>query len=158
MESIFGPAPSNLVNIEPSIINENWPRFNVISDVNFTINTPLVPFIFSSVNVKSTGVSRLFCDHPNLTCGHVNNIPSRPLTNITNGPQYVVKRNVANSIQADVDFRHCLSSYCFIDQVVTSFVGLIIKWPWFSFAHTEIGDETSFALLNKGIKIWCASL
>ena len=41
MESIFGPAPVNPVNVEPSIINENRPRFNVISDVNFTANFPL---------------------------------------------------------------------------------------------------------------------
>ena len=38
MESIFGPLPINPVSIEPSIINENWHRFNVISDVNFTGN------------------------------------------------------------------------------------------------------------------------
>ena len=41
MESIFGAPPINPVNVEPSIINENWPRFNIISDVNFTVNSPL---------------------------------------------------------------------------------------------------------------------
>ena len=40
MESIFGPAPINPVNIESSVINENWPCFNIISDVNFTVNSP----------------------------------------------------------------------------------------------------------------------
>ena len=56
IESIFGPAPINPVNIEPSVINENWPRFNIISDVNFIVNSPLVPCVLSSVNVKPTGV------------------------------------------------------------------------------------------------------
>ena len=57
-----------------------------------------------------------------------------------------------------MDFRHCLSPYCFpIDQVITSCMGLLIKGPWFTFAYTENGGGASFALLNKGIKIWCAS-
>ena len=157
MESIFGPAPNYPVNIESSVINENWPRFIIISDVNFTVNSPLVPCILSGVNVKPTGVLKLFCDHPNLTWNFVNNIPSRPLTGITKGPQYAVTRNFVNSIQADIKFSHCLSPYCFLDQVVTSCMGLLIKGPWFTYAHTEIGGGASFALLNKGFKIWCAS-
>ena len=36
-------------------------------------------------------------------------------------------------------------------------MGLLFKGPWFTFDHTEIGSGASFALLNKGIKIWCAS-
>ena len=157
MEGIFVPPPINPVNVEPSIVNENWPRFVIISDVNFTVNSPLVPCILCSVDVKLTGVLQLFCDHPNLTWDHVNNIPSRPLTNITKGPQYAVKLNFVNSIQADMNFSHCLSPYCFLDQIVTSCMGLLIKGPWFTFAHTEIGGGASFALLYKGIKIWCAS-
>ena len=46
IESLFGPLPINPVNIESSVINENWPRFNVISDVNFTVKSPLVRCIF----------------------------------------------------------------------------------------------------------------
>ena len=94
MESIFGPVPFNAVNIEPPIFNEFWPRFNVISDVNFTVNSPLVPCILSSLNVKPTDVSELLCEHPNLTWDHVNNIYSRPLTNFTKGAQYAVTRNL----------------------------------------------------------------
>ena len=75
MESIFGLVPNNPVNIEDSIIIENWPRFNIISDGNFTVNSPLVPCILSSVNVKTMGVLKLFCDHPNLPWEHVNNNP-----------------------------------------------------------------------------------
>ena len=70
MESIFGPRPINPVNMEASVINENWPRFNIISNVNFTVNSPLVPCIFSGVNVKPKDVLKLFCDHPNLTWNH----------------------------------------------------------------------------------------
>ena len=57
-----------------------------------------------------------------------------------------------------MNLSHCLFPYCFLDQVVTSCMGLLIKGPWFTFAHREIGGGASFALLNKGIKIWCASI
>ena len=56
MEGIFGRPPISPVNIEDSLINENWPRFDNISDVNSTINSPLVPRILSSVDVKAMGV------------------------------------------------------------------------------------------------------
>ena len=64
MDGLFGPPPYNPVNIEDSLINENWPRFNVFSDVNFTVNSPLVPCILSGVNVKPTGVLKVSCNHP----------------------------------------------------------------------------------------------
>ena len=67
MESIFGPAPINPVNIEPSVFNEKWPHFHISSDVTFTVISPLVPCILSSVNVKPTDVLKLYCDHPILT-------------------------------------------------------------------------------------------
>ena len=149
--------PSMLINVEPSIINENWPRFNIISDVKCSVISPLVPCILTNVNVKPMGVLKLFCDHPNLNWDHVNNIPSRPLTNITKGPQYDVTRNFLNSLQADMNFRHCLSPSFFLDRIVTSCMGMLIKGPWFTFAHTEHSGGASFALLDTGIKIWCAS-
>ena len=40
MESIFGSVPINPVNIKDSLMNENWPRFDIISNVNFTVNSP----------------------------------------------------------------------------------------------------------------------
>ena len=86
MKGIFGPVPFNPINVELSIFNEKWRRFNNFSAFNFTVNSLLVPFILSNVNVKPTGLVKLFCDYPNLTWDHVNNIPSRPLTNITKGP------------------------------------------------------------------------
>ena len=157
MEGIFGPRTINPVNIKDYLINENWPRFDITSDDNFTVKSPVVPCILSDVNVKLTSVLKLFCDHPNLTWNHVNNIPSRPLTGITKGPQHAVNRSFINSIQADMNFSRCLSPYWFCDQIVTSCMGLFIKGPWFTYAHTEIGGGASFALLNTGIKIWRAS-
>ena len=56
-----------------------------------------------------------------------------------------------------MDFNHCVSLYCFVDQVVTRCMGLLIKGPWFTFAHGEIGGGAFFALLKKGIKTWCAA-
>ena len=56
-----------------------------------------------------------------------------------------------------MEFRHCLSPYSFSDQLVTSCLGLLLKGPCFTFTPTEFGCGASFALLNKGIKIWCAS-
>ena len=37
-------------------------------------------------------------------------------------------------------------------------MGWLLKEPWFTFAHKEIGGGASFALLNKVIKIWCVFL
>ena len=46
MENISGPVPYNPVNIDPSIVNETWPPLNIISDVNFTVNSPPCPVYF----------------------------------------------------------------------------------------------------------------
>ena len=158
MESFFGPVPFNFVNIEDSLIKENWHRFSKISNVNLSVISPLVPYIFSNVNVKPTGVLKLFWYHPKLIREHVNTISSRPLASITKGPENDVTRNFKNSVQEDMDFRYCFSPYCFSDQVVTSCIGLLIQGPWFTFAHTEIGGGASFASLNKGTKMWCDSI
>ena len=123
MESIFGLVPINPVNIEPSIFNEDWPLLKIVSDVDFTFNSPLVPYILCSVNVKPTDVLKLFRDQRNLTWELVNNIPSRRLTNITKDSHHAVTRNFANSIKADMDFRHCPSPYCFVDQIINSCMG-----------------------------------
>ena len=114
MESIFGPPPLNPVNVQSSNFNENWPCFNTISDVNFTVTSRLVPCILSSVDVKPTDVIKLFCDHPNLVWDHVKFIPSRPLTNITKGPQYAVTRNFVNSFPTDMNISHCQHSLVFV--------------------------------------------
>ena len=111
----------------------------------------------SNVDAKPTSLIQLFCDHKNLSWDHVNNIPSRSLTSITKGPQYAVRRQFVNSIQAEKNFNHGISPYCFIDQKVTSCMGLLSNGPWFTYAHTGIGGGASFVLLNQGVKIWCAS-
>ena len=111
VKGIFCPVLINPVNTEPSIVKENWPSFNIISDVNFTIISLLVPYILSGVNVKPMGVLKMSCDHPNSTWEHVNTIHSRPLTNIVKRHLYAVTRNFAKSIQAHMDFYHCLSPY-----------------------------------------------
>ena len=154
MQTIFGTLPINPVNIETLIIKENWSCLGVISDVNFFVNSPLVPCILTSVNVKPTRVLKMFCDHPNLTSEHVNNISSRPLLpSITKGPEQDVTRNFTNSVRADMDIRHCISPSCFSDHGVTSCMRLLLKGPWFTLAHAEIGGSASFASLTKGIKI-----
>ena len=101
MEIIFGPVLINPVNIEPSIIIENCPHFKIIADFSFTLDSPLVPCIFSNVTVKPTGVLKLFCDHHNLIREYVNNILLRPLTRINRGPEYAVNCNFPISVQAD---------------------------------------------------------
>ena len=156
MEGTFGLPPINPVNVEDSLINENWPRFDIFSDDNFTVNSPLVSCILPSVDVKPTSAITLFCDHPNLTWDHKNIIPSRPLASIPKTPQYAVTRQFVNYIQADMNFSYCLSPYFFLDQTVTSCMRFLIGGPWFTYAHTQIGEGASFALLNKRIKIWCA--
>ena len=103
MGSIFGPVRHTSVNIAHSIFNENRPRFNVNSNGSFTVNSPLVPCVLFCVDVKPMGVLELFHDQPNLTWEHVNNIPSRPLTTITKGPEYAVTRNFTISVRTDMD-------------------------------------------------------
>ena len=157
MESIFGPVPINPVNIEQSLINKTWPCFSKFFNVNSSINSAFVPCILSNVNVQPTSLLKQFCDNPDLTWEQINQIPSRLLASITKGPECAVTRNFTNSVQADIGFRYCLSPYCSSDQVGTSCMGLIIKGPWFTFAHLEIGSGASLALLNKAIKLWCTS-
>ena len=116
MKRIVGLVPINSVNIEHSIMRASWPRSNIISDADFTVNCPFGPCTLSKNNVKPTGLLQLFFDHPTLTWEHVNNMPSRPLTNITKRPQYAVTRNFAYSIQTDIDLSHDLSPLWFLSS------------------------------------------
>ena len=45
METIFGSVFVNPIKIDDSITLENWPRFNIVSHGNFTLNITLVPCI-----------------------------------------------------------------------------------------------------------------
>ena len=56
-----------------------------------------------------------------------------------------------------MDFANCLTSFSFTDQIVTGCIGLLVRGPWFSYAHIEVGGGASYALLHTGIKVWCAT-
>ena len=38
-----------------------------------------------------------------------------------------------------MDLVNCITSFSFVDQIVTSSIGLLIQGPWFSYAHIEVG-------------------
>ena len=71
-EGIFSPILISPINVEPSIINKNWPRFNVTSEVSFNVNSPLVPCFLSKVNKKPTGLLTLSFDRSLPAWEHVN--------------------------------------------------------------------------------------
>ena len=52
---------------------------------------------------------------------------------------------------------HSLSPYCFNDQVVSGCFGIFKKTSLVHCFTAWIGGGVSFALLNKGMKIWCDS-
>ena len=56
-----------------------------------------------------------------------------------------------------MEFVNCITFFSFVDQIVTSCIGLIIQGPWFFYAHIEFGGGASYALLHTGIKIWCST-
>ena len=128
MESIFCPVPKIAVNIKDSNINENWPCFNfIISEVSFSVQSPLVPSILPSVTIRPVSVIKLFYDHPYSTWEQADFIPSRPLTSITKDPEGSVTRKFQDSTEADIEFRNYLSPYCFNVQMVRSCMELLIK-------------------------------
>ena len=54
MESIFGPVPINPVNIEDSLINENWPVFISFRNLERILNTTEADEVrFDLCNVNS---------------------------------------------------------------------------------------------------------
>ena len=114
-ESIFHPISFNPVNIDPSINNEKWHRFNIISDVNFNVHFAPVPCILSSVKLKPKGVLKLFCDHLNSIWQHANNNTSRPLASITRGPEDAVTGKF---------YKVCRSRYGFPPL----FVSIMFQW------------------------------
>ena len=67
MENFFGHVSINPVYIELPIVKENWRRLKTLSDDNFSVNTPLVPYILPCVDVKRTKVLKSFCGYLNST-------------------------------------------------------------------------------------------
>ena len=107
------------------------------------------------VEVKPTGISKPFLDHSSLTCKRCKKVPPFPPADTNESPECAVTCIFPDSIQADMDFRHCLLPYCFTFNVVISCMEFLRKCTWITFAPIEIGGCGSFALLNKGIKVWC---
>ena len=55
-------------------------------------------------------------------------------------------------MQWDMDFVKGITSFSFVDQTVTSCIGLLIRGPWFSYAHIEVGGGASYAReLRSGV-------
>ena len=104
-----------------NILHSGWRRFPVLTHVNFTSISPTEPCILSNVNIESRGVLKELTELPSL--------PSRPLTGITYGPDNAATRHFPSSIQADMDFKDCLTASCFSDQQVTSSLALSIRGP-----------------------------
>ena len=140
-----------------TIFHEFWPRFSTISPVYFNSISLPQPCILAGVNAQPRGVLKRLSDKIDLTWIDFENVPDHPLINITKGPEYSVTREFINSMQGDMDFANCLTSFSFTNQIVTSCLGLFVLGPWFSYAHIEVGGGAAYALLHTGIKIWCAT-
>ena len=65
--------------------------------------------IFSGVGVKPKSVLCLYCEYPISAWENQSNISLRPLTSITAHPTFAVIHLFPDSIQAQMDFPHCLS-------------------------------------------------
>ena len=140
-----------------TIVHELWPRFSTRSPVNFNSISPPQPCILAGVDAQHRGVLQQLSNKSDLTRADFENVIDHPLMNITKGPDYSVAHEFVNSMQGDMDFDHCPTSFSFIDQIVTSCIGLLVQGPWFSYAHIEDGGGASYALLHTGFKIWCAT-
>ena len=123
------------------------------SPANFNSISPSQPCILAGVNTEPRGILKHVSDQPNLTWTDLEKISEPPLINILKGPEYSVTREFINSMQGDIDFVDCVTSFSFVDQILTSSVGLLIPGPWFSYAHIEVGGGASYALLHTGNKI-----
>ena len=140
-----------------NIIHSGWRRFPLLTHVIFTSISPTEPCILSNVNIVARGVLKELTELPSLFWQHFEHLPGRPLTGITYGPDNAATRRFPSSIQADMDFKDCLTASCFSDQQVTSSLALLIHGPWFSPAHVEVGGGAAYSYLHTGIKLWCAA-
>ena len=129
------------------------PRFKKTGDVNFSKKSFPLASVLPLVDVNQRDVIDLFRDLSHLTLGHLSSFSSSPLMNVTKGPEYAVTRNFLDFTRADIEFRHCLSTYCLNDQVVASCLVLILKGPWYTFAHTEIDSGVFFVIMKKEKKM-----
>ena len=125
MNDIYNTFNANNTLSDFTIIHELWPRFSTISPVIFNSISPPQPCILAGVNVQPRGILKQLSDKPDLVWADFENIPNYPLINITKGPEYSVTREFINSMQGDMDFANCLTSFSFLDQIVTSCIGLL---------------------------------
>ena len=109
------------------------------------------------MNAQPRGVLKQLSDKSDLTWADFENVSDHPLINITERPDYSVTRKFINSMQGDMDFANCLTSFSIIAQIVNSCICLLVQGPWFTHAHIEVGGDASYALLHTGIKICCAT-
>ena len=106
-------------------------RVSLLFPVNF--NSIFLPqlCILAAVNGQRRGVSKQLSDKSDLTWADFENVIDHLLVNITKGPNYSATRDFVNFLQGDMDFANCLTSFPFIDRIVTSCIGLFVQGPWF---------------------------
>ena len=98
-----------------TITHELWPRLPTISPVNFNSISPPQPCFLAGVNTEPRGVLKQLSDQSNSTWADLEKITDHPLINITEGPKYSVTREFINSMQGDMDFVNCITSFSFVD-------------------------------------------
>ena len=157
MNEIYNGFFTNNTVSDFTTIHELWPRFSTISPVNFNSISPPQLCILAGVNAQPRGVLKQLSDESDITWAVFENVIEHPLVNNTKGRNYSVTRDFVNSRQEDMDFADCLTSFSFIDQIVTSCIGLLVQGPWFSNALIEVGEGASYALLHTRKKIWCST-
>ena len=140
-----------------AVIQELWPRFPTLNNINFDSISPPQPCITAGVDVRPRGVLKQLSDKYDLIWSDFKSIPSHNLINLSKGPDYSVTQEFINSMKGDKDFFNCWNSFSFVDPIVTSCVGLLINGPWFSYAQIEVGGGASYALLHTGLKFWCTA-
>ena len=87
MNDIYNGFNANNNVSDFTVIHELWPRFSIISPVNFNSISPPQPCILAGVNAQPRGVLKEFFDKPDLTWADFENISDYPLINITKGPE-----------------------------------------------------------------------
>ena len=156
-ESYNGFLNNNGTVSDFTIINELWLSFSTISHVSFNLISPPQLCILAGVNAQPRGVLKQLSDKSDLTWADFENVIKHPLVKNTKGRNYSVTRDFVNSRRGTLDFADYLTSFSFIDQIVTSCIGLLVQGPWFSNAQREVGEGASYALLHTRMKIWCST-
>ena len=78
------------------------------------------------MNAQPRGVLKQLSDS---TWADFENVSDHPLINITKGPDYSVTREFINSMQGDMDFANCLTSFSITAQIVNICIYLLVQGP-----------------------------